>query len=363
MRAPPPAAPRRGSSRSPCSGTGCRPAPRGSRRRSATALRASRSCVATISPGVQNPHCTAPASRNASCTGCSSSSRREPFDGHDLAPLGLPRRDQARAHQHAVEVDRARPALALLARVLGARQRHPLAQHVQQRLALPEPVDLARLAVDRARQAHRALLPRPRQRPPREHAQRVPPVRGACRARRRSATPPRRPARRSARPRPPAARRPSPARPRTPPPRARAAASAPRTRCTCPRARRDSVQRERADRDHHRVARPDLRELLRPAARTGIHTAAISSSVGEHVALRPDDELLDRHAAATPRTRLHLDLGAARVQRRQRVTRRRRRSEVPPDRPPVADLRRADRPRRHRQPRQRRRRARAITRV
>ena len=34
-----PSAPRRGSSRSPCSGTGCRPAPRGSRRPSASGLR------------------------------------------------------------------------------------------------------------------------------------------------------------------------------------------------------------------------------------------------------------------------------------------------------------------------------------
>ena len=70
----PPAGRRRGSSRSPCSGTGCRPAPRGSPGRTGSASRASRSCVATISPGVQKPHWTAPACRNASWIGCSSSS-------------------------------------------------------------------------------------------------------------------------------------------------------------------------------------------------------------------------------------------------------------------------------------------------
>ena len=66
-----PAGPRRGSSRSRCSGRGCRTAPRGSRRRSGAGLRSSRSTVATIRPGVQKPHWTAPASTNASCTGCS----------------------------------------------------------------------------------------------------------------------------------------------------------------------------------------------------------------------------------------------------------------------------------------------------
>src|SRR5918992_1188972 len=35
-------------------------------------LRSSRSWVATTSPGVQNPHCTPPASTKASCTGCKS---------------------------------------------------------------------------------------------------------------------------------------------------------------------------------------------------------------------------------------------------------------------------------------------------
>jgi len=83
---------------------------------------------------------------------------RQPFDRDDLAPFGLPGRDQARADEDAVQVDRAGSALALLAGVLGAGQLKSLAQHVEQRLALPETLDLARLGVDRARQPHRRSL-------------------------------------------------------------------------------------------------------------------------------------------------------------------------------------------------------------
>ena len=82
---------RRGSSRSRCSGRGCRPAPRGSRRPTASATRSSRSCAAITSPGVQKPHWTAPASTNASCTGSSRPSRRQPLDGDDAASLRLAR--------------------------------------------------------------------------------------------------------------------------------------------------------------------------------------------------------------------------------------------------------------------------------
>ena len=58
---PPRAGRRRGSSRSPCTGRGCRRAPRGPRARRGTGSRSSRSVTATTSPGVQKPHCTAPA--------------------------------------------------------------------------------------------------------------------------------------------------------------------------------------------------------------------------------------------------------------------------------------------------------------
>ena len=110
--------------------------------------------------------------------------RREPLDGHDLAALGLAGQHQARAHELAVEVHRARAALALLAGVLGARQREPLAQHVQQALALPDAVDLARLAVDRAGQPHAAHAQV--ERAARQHGQRVAAVGRRCRAGRRS---------------------------------------------------------------------------------------------------------------------------------------------------------------------------------
>ena len=68
---------RRRSSRSRCSGRGCPRAPRGSRRRSGSATRSSSSAVATTRPGVQKPHCTAPASTNASL--------------HAVQPLAVPR--------------------------------------------------------------------------------------------------------------------------------------------------------------------------------------------------------------------------------------------------------------------------------
>src|SRR5215217_350009 len=80
------------------------------------------------------------------------------LDGGDLGALGLAGQDQAGADQDAVQVDRTRAALALLAGVLGAGQAEALAQHVQQALALPDVVGLAGLAVDRAGHAHRRQL-------------------------------------------------------------------------------------------------------------------------------------------------------------------------------------------------------------
>ena len=63
-------------------------------------------------------------------------------------PCAWPAGDEAGADRHAVEVDRAGAALALLAGVLGARQAEPLAQRVEQALALPDVVGRARVAVD-----------------------------------------------------------------------------------------------------------------------------------------------------------------------------------------------------------------------
>ena len=63
---------------------------------------------------------------------------RQPLDRDDLVPVGLRGEHEARAHELAVEQHRARPALALLARVLRAGQPEPLAQRVEQALALPD---------------------------------------------------------------------------------------------------------------------------------------------------------------------------------------------------------------------------------
>src|SRR4051794_22180990 len=79
---------------------------------------------------------------------------RDALDGDDLAALGLGGEDQARADELAVEVDRARAALALLAGVLRAGQAEVLAQGREQALALPNAVGLARRAVDDHVQPH-----------------------------------------------------------------------------------------------------------------------------------------------------------------------------------------------------------------
>ena len=86
---------------------------------------------------MQKPHCTAPASTNASCTRWSSLAVGEPLDRRHLVAVGLRREHEARADERAVEQHRARAALALLARVLRARVAELLAQREEQRLALP----------------------------------------------------------------------------------------------------------------------------------------------------------------------------------------------------------------------------------
>ena len=170
----PRAARRRGSSRSPCSGTGCRPAPRGSRRRSAPALRASRSWLGDDQARRAESALHRAGLDERLLHRVQLAAGRQALDGDDLAALGLPGEHQAGADELAVEVDRARAALALLAGVLGARQAEPLAQHVEQALALPDAVGLACLAVDACkRHAHRCCLPAQRQRAPGQHGERV----------------------------------------------------------------------------------------------------------------------------------------------------------------------------------------------
>ena len=88
---------------------------------------------------------------------------------------------QARAHELAVEVDRARAALALLAGVLRARAGRGARAARKQALALPDAVDLARLAVDGAASGASLLLPAPSVSVRRaEHAERVAAVGGAA---------------------------------------------------------------------------------------------------------------------------------------------------------------------------------------
>ena len=172
--APPPGAPRRGSSGTRCSGRGCPTAPRGSRRRSDPGSRRSRSAAATTKPGVQKPHCTAPVSANASCTGCSCRRSRAPRRVDDLVAVRLRGENEARAHELAVEQHRARAALALLARVLRAGQLEALAQRIEQALARPD-VGLEPLAVDSQRDPHAST---PLERARREDAQGVAAVGG-----------------------------------------------------------------------------------------------------------------------------------------------------------------------------------------
>ena len=88
-------------------------------------------------PGVQKPHCTAPASTNACCTSESAPSSASASTVVISRPTARGRQHQARAHQHAVDEHRARAALALLARVLRPGQAETLAQHVEQALADP----------------------------------------------------------------------------------------------------------------------------------------------------------------------------------------------------------------------------------
>ena len=181
----PRAARRRRSSRSRCSGRGCPRAPRGSRRRTGRACARSRSAVATTRPGVQKPHCTAPASTNACCTGCSASPSASPSTVVTSWPSACAASTRHAQTSVAVEQHRARAALALLARVLRAREAELLAQREEQRLALPA-VGLVLLAVDAQRDPH---AQHPLERALGQHAQRVAAVARRCRARRRSARP------------------------------------------------------------------------------------------------------------------------------------------------------------------------------
>ena len=104
------------------------------------------------------------------------------------------------------------------------------------------------------------------------------------------------------------------------------------------------THRERDDGDHHGVPRPDLHERLRRTARP--HPDGRDQLVRfERVPLHTGDELLERQRAHAADRRA-FDLGSLDLQRRQRVTGGRGGREVAAEGAAVADLRRADRPRR-----------------
>ena len=220
----------------------------------------------------------------AAAPGAAPSLVGEPLDRDDVTALRLPGGDQAGTHGDTVEVDRARPALALLAGVLRAGQPDPLAQHVEQALALPDVVGLPALAVDRgviriARRLSLVVVPRPAEGATGQHRQRVQAVGGGAahvvdRRRRR-----RRPGRRTG-----GGASGIAARDCHSPSSASAAGEERLGGARVPRCRRRRADRrpdglpvrvqgeaERRHRDHHRVAGADLRELLRPGDRRQQH--------------------------------------------------------------------------------------------
>src|SRR5439155_26622680 len=72
------------------------------------------------------------------------------LDGHDLPAVRLASQDEAGAHERAVKVNRARAALALLARVLGAIQAESFTEHIEQALPRPHVFSDPCVAVDGA---------------------------------------------------------------------------------------------------------------------------------------------------------------------------------------------------------------------
>ena len=101
-------------------------------------------------------------SRNASCSGCSSSVvGRDALDGQDLVAVRLHRQHQAGARGAAVEQDGAGAADAVLAAEMRAGEAELVAQEIGERQAHLDLV-LVALAVDRQRDlallAHRLIL-------------------------------------------------------------------------------------------------------------------------------------------------------------------------------------------------------------
>ena len=126
-------APTRRSSRSRCSGTGCRPARRGSALRSARGSRRSSASAAITMPGVQKPHCVPSFSWKACCSALMRPDLAEQ-DPRSFRSRGLAPSSQRDAGQPRLVVDqhRAGAALAAVAALLGAGQLQVIAQHLEQ---------------------------------------------------------------------------------------------------------------------------------------------------------------------------------------------------------------------------------------
>src|SRR5881392_4389365 len=81
---------------------------------------------------------------------------------HHLTAVGLTAQDKACADEAAVEVDRARAALTLLARILRSVEAESLAPNVKEALAWPDVFGGVLRSVDGALDAHGCLSPSPR---------------------------------------------------------------------------------------------------------------------------------------------------------------------------------------------------------
>ena len=99
--------------------------------------------------------------------------------------------------------------------------------------------------------------------------------------------------------------------------------------------------RERADRDHHRVSGADLHEGLRGRRSASACTGRDELVRLERRPLHAEEELVERQGAHAADAR-ELHLGALDEERRQRVAGRRGGAEVAAERAAVPDLRRAD---------------------
>ena len=193
----PPAARRRRSSRSRCSGRGCRRAPRGSRRRVGLGIaRAAGRPSRRRAPACRSRTARRRPRRTPAARGAARRRSAEALDRDDLVPVGLRGEHEAGADELAVEEHRARAALALLAGVLRAGQLEPCRAASSRRLSPAQTSASRALAVDGQLDLHA-------QAPLERALRRARAARGGgrrrCRGRRRSGSPPRRRARGSAR--------------------------------------------------------------------------------------------------------------------------------------------------------------------